>query len=167
MPMRWCIFLVAALLAAGCADISPSQHSQTAVPAVGDPDLRIEAVEAVRAFFAALDGRDIASLKSMLLPDAVIVSDTGTATDLKETVRMIRSGSLPRPEARETYNFEVHELGEAVVVGFLHRVTLNVHGKPVERVFNETWVLVRVGGALKLLRAHYSVLSLPVERDGS
>ena len=69
--------------------------------------MRIEAVETVRAFFAALDGRDIASLKSMLLPDAVIVSDTGTATDLKEAVRMIRSGSLPRPEARETYNFEV------------------------------------------------------------
>ena len=68
-------------------------------------------------------------------------------------------------QARETYDFQVHAIGEAVVVGFLNRVTVNVSGKPVERLFNETWVFVRVGGTLKLLRAHYSIV--PVERDRS
>jgi ketosteroid isomerase-like protein len=165
MSKRSHLFLVAALLVPGCAHISPSQRDRTAVPAVADPDLKGEAVQAVRAFFAALDRRDTAALEPMFLPDAVIVSDTGMATNVEATMRMIRSSSFPQPQARETYDFQVHVIGEAVVVGFLNRIALNVSGKPVERLFNETWVFVRVGGTLKLLRAHYSVV--PVGRDRS
>lgn len=166
MPKRSHVVLVC-LLTAACAHIDSPLRNRTDVSAEIDGELKSNAVRTVRAFFSALDARDTATLESMFLPDAVVVSDTGMATDVAATLRMIRTTSGPLPQGRETYNFQVRKIGKVLVVGFLNRVTFNISGKPVVRLFNETWVFARVGATLKLVRAHYSLVGPPAEHDPS
>lgn len=147
--------------------INSPQHGHLHASPQAPEALKSEVIRIVRAFFAALDTRDIAALEPMFLPDAVVVSDNGMTTDVATTMRMIRTSSGPAVQRRETCNFHVRTLGKALIVGFLNRVTLLVNDKPASRLFEETWVFVRVGRTLKLAHVHYSLVAFPAECNPS
>jgi ketosteroid isomerase-like protein len=143
----YALALAAAATIAGYAN--PVAAKQTPAPA--------PATQFVRAFFAALDSRDIPAIRDAFVPGATIVHDDGVEQTVPELIASVTDAKHWYSRTRDIADCDVEREGKIVIAGCINRVTFKrPDGRESSVAYDETWILRRTHEGLKAVRTHYS-----------
>ena len=111
----------------------------------------------VESFFKAFDERDTLKMKTLLLPETIIVHHNGAITNTGEMMQVIKETKNWWPRVRKLSNFEYQHDSTLAVLSLLNEVNFSLpQNKEVEEPYLETWIFKKIETVWKPLRIHYS-----------
>jgi hypothetical protein len=140
---------------------SPSQSGDAV-----ESDDRSAGEACVRAFFDALDRRDVDAVAQFFSPAGVVVHHDGVRTTVREFQDIMQRAMRWPVRKRTLSQFEFVRVDPILIVGCRNEISvLAEDGEWTTTTYAETWVLERGDAGLSALRCHYSRVTADEHRE--